>query len=404
MNSTGSSLPDNDLLCPLDNRRSHREVYLRFFIVNFTTLSFYLHFVRRRDGTYLAGNPLLFVLAPLNLVFRYTLGVLGVLSVFTLYILINFLRHGNLDSISYDTFLTTPLNWLFGKARINDYSVLPTSESEEDEPSHPRRAYIGRIVVNGLFITQCVGSIFLYIRRCQRSAVTQLDEKVFGAALGGLVVGLLNICRSLSLPMFDEYVQTGNTVENSDNKTALDRFALFCRDSCRTSLLAFNEEHPHWLRFFKNLAITALILLITFNSGFFDSKYSMWPTIVERFKEYPNLMYTFFGYIAFAFGLVGVLTPYTFYKETKQNGQPNVLNRYPLLLLILSPISGALMIAFFMICPVVLVAGLYSLTVSWTFSYPIAFNETAYLAATPTNVTCPLLWSDPVAAWVWGLA
>ena len=392
------------MLCPLDNRRSSREVYLRFFVVNFTTLSFYLHFVRRRDGTYLAGNPLLFVLAPLNLVFRYTLGVLGILSVFCLHILINFLRQSHRDSVSRDTFLTTPLNWLFGKARIHDYSAVPTSESEEDESSRPLSGYIGRLVVNCVFITQCAGSIFLYIRRRRRSAVTQLDEKVFGAALGGLVVGLLNICRSLSLPMFDKYVPLDHTAGNGDYKTALDRFALFCRDSCRKPLLAFNEEYSHLLRFFKNLAITVLILLMTSDSGFFEGMHNLWAALVERYNENPANVSISLGFIVLFSAVFGSIIPCVFHSEGKQNGQPNILNRYPFLLVILSPISGAVMTAFCAIGVVVMSAGVYALTISWSFSYLIAFDEAANLTATPTNVTCPLLWSDPVAAWVWGLA
>ena len=407
MNSTGSSLPDNDILCPLDNRRSSREVYLRFFVINFATLSFYLHFVRRRDGTYLAGNPSLFVLAPLNLVFRYTLGVLGILGVFILYILINFPRQSHLDSVSRDTFLMTPLSWLFGKARIHDYSALPASESEEDEPSRPPSGYIGRLVVNGVFITQCVGSIFIYIRRRRHFAVTQLDEKVFGAALGGLVIGVLNICRSLSLPMFDEYVPSDHTAEDSDNKTALDRFALFCRDSCRKPLLAFNEfneEYSHLLRFFKNLAITVLILLMTSDSGFFEGMHNLWAKLIERYNEDPAYVCTSLGFVAFFSAVFGSIGPCIFYNEGKRTGQPNILNRYPFLLVILSPISGAVMIVFCAIGVIVISAGAYALTISWSFSYLIAFNEAANLTTTPTNVSCPLLWSDPVAAWVWGLA
>jgi hypothetical protein len=407
MNSTGPSVPDNDLLCPLDNRRSSKEIYLRFFIVNFTTLSFYLHFIRRRDGTYLAGNPVLFVLAPLNLVFRYTLGVFGILSVFSLQILINLLRHGNLDSVSRDAFLTTPLNWLFGKSRVDDYSGLPTSDSEQDESSRPRitlSSYIGRFLVNGLFITQCVGSIFLYIRRRQHSAVTQLDEKVFGAALGGLVVGLLNVCRSISLPTFDEYVPSDNTTNNSDNKTAMDRFALLCRDSCRESLLAFNDDHPHWLRFFKNLIITVLILLVSSSSGLFEGMHNLWAKLVERYNEDPELVYSGFGFIFLICIVFGFAIPWIPYQDGKKNGRPNVLNRYPFLLAILSPMSGALMIVLVIIMTVIGFAGIYALGISWSFSYFLAFDEAANLTATPTNVTCPLLWSDPVAAYVWGLA
>ena len=126
--------------------------------------------------------------------------------------------------------------------------------------------------------------------------MAQLDEKVFGAALGSLVVGLLNICRSLLLPIFDKYVPLDYAAENSDNKTALVRFALFCGDSCRKPLLAFNKGYPHLLRFLKNLAIAVLILLTTFDSGFFDYMHNLWATFVERFSEDPGPTYFTLGF------------------------------------------------------------------------------------------------------------
>jgi len=57
-----------------------------------------------------------------------------------------------------------------------------------------------------------------------------------------------------------------------------------------------------------------------------------------------------------------------------------------------------------MIGLVLIIAGLYALMFSWSMSYVLAFVEVANFSATPLKETCPLLWSDPVAQWVWGLA
>lgn len=94
-------------------------------------------------------------------------------------------------------------------------------------------------------------------------AITLFDQKVFEAAIGGLVVGLLNTGRAFSPSIFD------NFVPSNSNKTKMDRFVLFCRDSRRQSLLAFDEEAPHWLRLFKNIMIVSLISAISMNANLF---------------------------------------------------------------------------------------------------------------------------------------
>ena len=40
----------------------------------------------------------------------------------------------------------------------------------------------------------------------------------------------------------------------------------------------------------------------------------------------------------------------------------------------------------------------------WILSYVAAYRQIVELSATPQNVTCPLLWSDPVSQWIWALA
>lgn len=251
-----------------------------------------------------------------------------------------------------------------------------------------------------------MGSIFLYARRRQRSAVTQLDQKVFETALGGLAVGVLNTCRSLSLPTFDEYVPSDDTTtDSSSSKTKIDRFALLCRDSCRKSLLAFDgEDAPHWARFFKNLYITAVILLLTADSDFFSGFYIFYAMSVERFHLDPDSSYVILGLFAFMVAMIGGMIAYTIYRSEKEEGKRNMLNRYPVLMLILYPISVALTGVSIMIGLVLIIAGVYALMVSWSMSYVRAFVEVANFTATPLNETCPLLWSDPVAQWVWGLA
>jgi hypothetical protein len=382
MNSTGTG---SVVLCPLDGRRSSQELYVKFFIVNFTTITFYLHFVRRRD-THPDWALLFFFLAPLNLVFLYALAILVIFGRYGLGIFYSRLRHRR-QSVSRDT-LTTPLRWLFGKARC------PPSLPDMEENTPPRPLTLSSAtrsaVVNGAFLTQCAGCVFLYRRRRQHHAVTLVDQKIFEAATGGLIVGVLNTCRSFLLPTFNDFVPS------NDNMTKMDRFALTCRDSYGRLFRGSDEASSLQLLIMKNAVISFIVLILSMDTGLFSKYHMLYDRLRDRYREnpayliifcYPTLMYA--GIILFLF-----------YEKLKERGSCNMLTKYPLLLLIICSVPAVLAFALIMIVSY----GIFYVLCMWILSYVSAFDQVVRLSATPQNVTCPLLWSDPVAQWVWALA
>ncbi|KAK0735954.1 hypothetical protein B0T21DRAFT_171473 [Apiosordaria backusii] len=75
-----------------------------------------------------------------------------------------------------------------------------------------------------------------------------MDQRMFELACGGLLVGVLRICHTLPIPLFNKSVPGGD-------RTTLDKVALFFRDSCREEVAI----HGHFVRLVKNLAISAAI-------------------------------------------------------------------------------------------------------------------------------------------------
>jgi len=407
MNSTVPSDPGGPILCPLDSRRSSKEVYLKLFVVIFTTLGFYFHLVRRRDGKYLGWSPLLYLLAPLNTVFRYLLGVLGIFFLYGLKVLYSYLKDGK-NSVTRDTYIT-PLRWLFGKAPVDGYSRLPTSDRRLDSNDHDsnyqltlEKVYkvvkmIPKTLLIGAFITQCAGSIVLYNRRLHRDAVTMIDSRVFEFACGGLVVGVLTLSLSFKLPIFNRPIPDGE-------KSKTDRFALFCRDSCREQLLAFDtfdESYPHLLRFLKNAIIT-LIMSLVFDP---DLIATFGNVLSRRSSSDEKSTNEFLVVVAILICPFGAVMPWAIYNGSKRKGDVRTRWRYRLLLFLLSPLSAILLYVFSIVFGLYGFIGLvYAVGYKWTLYYVYALIQVSDLSRTPQNVTCPMLWSDPASEWIWGLA
>jgi hypothetical protein len=400
MNSTlssNSTIPSNStgaILCSLDGRRSPAELYVKLFVVHFITLGFFFHLARRRDGTYLGWNWMLYILAPLNIVVRYLFGLLGILILWGCKFLFSYVVHER-QSESLES-LYHPLRWLFGKAPDDGYSALPTSDNGNEVPGDGLAKKIGKAFVNGVFLTQCAGAIFLYSRRHQRDAATFIDQRVFELACGGLVVGILNLGLSFNLPIFKDRVP-------EDEKTIIDRFALFCRDSCSKHLLAFDEEYPHWLRFFKNLGISLIILLVTHD----EDLYSAFSNIKEKFRirsaEDPDILIIVFTTVGLPIICGALYLPFQLYKEYQTNNPTATLSRHPFLRWIFSPIFAFLVVLWMCVSFYVMVGLVFTIW-SYVGFWFFAFQQVRELSVAPADVACPMLWSDPLAEYIWWLA
>jgi hypothetical protein len=401
------SIPSNStdsILCPYDNRRTSTELNVKFFIVTLTTLGFYFHLIRRRDGSYFSWSPLLYFIAPLNLVFRYVFAILGIFSFFGFVTLQDWLRDQSRSQKRWET-VTTALRWLFGTVPDDEimYSTLPTTDAnpEDHESETCTTSAIGKLVMNGLFLTQCAGSIYLYNRRRQHNAVTKFDQRTFEFACAGLLVGIFNTALSFQLPIFRDPIPVGQ------DKTSLDRFALVCRDSCREKLLPSSKlwKGRYYLQFGKNLTIS-LIIWYTFPPIEFAAYLKIF--LSKKGEDAGSNSPTNWVGITVAFLLISILLFWflqvliiDFYVEKIRKKLPDggtgwLGLLYPVVW-IMTVIAGVMLLYF-------IFALFFVLLGSWIAWSILAIAEVSELSASPQTVACPQLWSDPVSEWIVWLA
>jgi hypothetical protein len=67
------------------------------------------------------------------------------------------------------------------------------------------------------------------------------------------------------------------------------------------------------------------------------------------------------------------------------------------------PISSILFVLFVFLLIGCVYSVLYVLF-CYVAAWPLAFVEISTLAASPDDLACPMLWSDPMSQWIWWLA
>ncbi|PVH81701.1 hypothetical protein DL98DRAFT_531038 [Cadophora sp. DSE1049] len=187
-----STTPAEDL-CPLDGRRTSKELYIKLLVVHFTVLTAYCHLLSLRNERVFSWRPLYFFLTPFNILAQHA-AALVVITV------------GYGCAFLPDDFgrirlrirpLQSPFSWLLG-----DTSEMVTGSlgagaqaagRNNPQTSQSISKTAGRIIVILGFETQCIGAILLYARRQQHDAVTYVDQRIFELACGGLLIGILTL-------------------------------------------------------------------------------------------------------------------------------------------------------------------------------------------------------------------
>jgi hypothetical protein len=77
MNSTFSDNLTGPILCPLDGRRTSKELYVKLAVVHFTTLTAFYYFLSISKDPLLSFWPIIFALAPFNILIQYGTALLS---------------------------------------------------------------------------------------------------------------------------------------------------------------------------------------------------------------------------------------------------------------------------------------------------------------------------------------
>jgi hypothetical protein len=198
------------------------------------------------------------------------------------------------------------------------------------------------------------------------------------------------------LPIFKDHIL-------DNEKTKIDWFAPFFRDSCSKHLLAFEEDNLHWLQLGKNLGISCIVLVATYAPeiylAFLALNTRMWDWFVENswMLILPPFWFFVLPTIASGFYLLFMI-----YNENQTSGCSTILTRRPYLRWIFSPISAVLLLLWTYVgCLVMLalICTLGSFPLTWIF----LIYDVLDLNATPIDIACPMLWSDPLSEYIWWL-
>ncbi|KAF2729828.1 hypothetical protein EJ04DRAFT_568250 [Polyplosphaeria fusca] len=379
---TNGSLPESQILCPLDGRRTSREIYIKYFVLNLTTLVYYCHFIRRRDGNHLC-SAIYFFLCPLTFVVRYVVALSGILITYTFHVLRDLVRTRKMEWKRQE--VADALQHLLGKSSGHDYATLPTSDAGTSAPQEKTSSYslAGRIIVNGGFLAQCAASIHLFQRRKSHHADLSIDRRMYGTACAGLLAALLNMGRSFRIPVFSSFVPPDG------QRSKLDNFVLLCRGGCQKTMVPYEEEQPHALIFWEHTFLQMALFFATANSYFLDIQQAMVQDVLGD-RDYLVIII-----IVALIGGSGLSV--SLYEDEKKSGKsPSVAvvvcSMFPLGL-------------FFFTLAMYFLFSSFTIWAHWSSNYVMDLTREIPEAMRANQTTpCPLLWSDEKAEWLWWLA
>ncbi|KAL4886086.1 hypothetical protein BJY04DRAFT_213622 [Aspergillus karnatakaensis] len=365
------------IICPLGIQRSMRGLILKLFLANFVCLCFYFHCYHQREGRYLTLDAIVFFIAPLNTVLRYSAALLSIAG-YACYGIVSSFRVQDGPMQREATIITTrrALSLFLGQRKSPDYDRY-TSFLDGVSPKSERIAgKIGPVIPALGFIVQCCGAIYLYNRRRQWNGAAMIDEQIFQLAYGGLALGILSAGYTLRLPFFK------NAIPDSRD-SYIEHIIHALRDQSDDTEFLRNE--PALIRrsvyLLKSLAFAFLVQLLILRN----------PVFVDKFHELISPIWWLWVLILGFLSAVSILSapPLPRGLPTEDKALRNAV----------------LFCSFFIYLALglMLTAGMVGALV-WHLSFYIRLGlQVAGLRNEPLDEPCPLLRADSQAEYIWWL-
>lgn len=413
-------------LCPVDNRRSVAEILLKLAVVHFTTITAYCHLlnIRGEPKRVICRKTILFFICPSSIIIQHILALLILASVSVL------IQFTNINKVTpLQASLKRAPIILFGKVDNQSYPSQSTLHSSDKRSMIQT---IGRVTVVSALAAQCIGSCIVFTHRYKHDAATLSDWRVFELAIAALLISLLTLVyllweATLQLSSHDAFDLSQRpfsawlNVPHRRHRTYLDTTLFYLRDvpaptgtyshettrrklqreSLRTvfdapTIISLFCTHP-WRA--RRLLFSALRLFI--HGGLIEAP-DMFGCAECAVRSGNKHLVAFCQAVFFvttvSMSAVMVLpAPANTFREWKRIGWSQTLLQI-LVLLILGLISWGLfalvyLLAFVLVLPSFTVTSLASDLV----------QQLKTLATWPTDLKCPLLWSDPKANFLWHL-
>lgn len=174
---------DFNVACPVEGRRTPRELCAKLFIVNFGVLYAYVHLLHKRREPYIAWRVLICFFWPVTALWQMIVPVLGI-------VVEAVLRGFDKDRLEQALAIT------LGSYPESDERFTEQGLEVVGRPE----SVTGDVVSGAVLVTQSITSIWLYHRRQVRDAVMLYDKRILHLALTGIGVGVLLLSRVLRPP------------------------------------------------------------------------------------------------------------------------------------------------------------------------------------------------------------
>lgn len=409
-------------LCPLEDRRSAAELSLKLAVVHFTTITAYCHLLSMR------GEPTKVICKKITVFFIFpgfiiVQHVMAILAIFSAFVWVRFKKLQ--DSTLLRSSLKRAPFILFGAIDQHDSQSRVHSSDEESKVKT-----IGRVIVVLALSAQCIGSCIIFARRYQHDATTIGDWRVLELAIAALLISLLTVVHLLWHP-----AQRASLKSHNNHLTYLDATLLYhwglgvltlvdsdpskdprrkwLRESIRIFFNVPTTFGAYWLQpwevrkpimqlmqLFFSGGLVGMTGIFDYKSAFCDECSSTGRLVFEIIASLNQIVFFTMTLISSAILLL-VVSVNAFPGKWRVVRWWWVLLRM-LVLILLGPLSWALDS---ILCFLFFVAISFPVWNLILFLSQIGHSvvQLIRLANWPTDLECPLLWSDPDANFLWHL-
>lgn len=403
-------------ICPLDDRRSATELSLKLGVVHFTTMTAYCHLLSMRGEPIkvICKKMIIFFIFPGSIIIQHAMAILAILIAFPL------VRLKKLqDSALLQASLRRAPFILFGA--INQHPSLPKASSSNEEG---RAKIIGRLIVVLALSTQCIGSCIIFARRYQHDAATISDWRVLELAIAALFICLLTMVHLLWHPALR--LDLDEILEQSQNShlTYLDKLLLhfwgepYLVDSGQRRVIGVYFNAPttlaaYWVQPLESRKIDKALVKLFSSGGILGTLDVLGykSTICDQCTSTGRLGFELTAALnqMFFFAAI-IMASVAAFRIISGNVVParwKAARWWWILLqvLILMPL-GVLTWGLVIVLGTLVVIGFLSpLFIVYMFVSHLSYLvlELLVMANWPTDLACPLLWSDPNANFLWNL-
>lgn len=355
-------------LCSLYGRRSSKEVWMKLFVVHLVTIAAFCHVLNLRRERILGSKLALYLLIPSTFLLAHVLAFLLLTAGVLVWIISK--RPSRLG----ESLKRAPRLFLGSAPASDDADEV----GHEDVEREPLLKMGGRFLLACAFLTQCCGTVALFVRRQEHKAVTGADMRMLEVACTGILTAIYWMSIIARVPAYVSSI----LIISDEETTDLDDLMLRLRGYNPDPLQHVWRTRVN--RFLGNYYLCVFSLILKLVSVFDTAP----PDKTKTGNFSMTLNWTNY-LIPFGVKFVGCLFTGV-YLLFGLKGE----DLYP------ASNFGRAMIVFLLFTQSQALIVIWYLGGEW---YYIG-DQLKELEGWPVDKACPLLWSDPAANWIWAIS